>query len=277
MCSSDLLAAADSAARSAIARRMARFNGVPGDPESWEALDHLITKQSWRAAHFRTAGDDINYRRFFNINDLAGIRVEIRGVFEQIHRKVADLLQRGALDGLRIDHIDGLFDPKQYLLQLRELMPPPHYLVVEKILAPHESLREDWPVDGTTGYEFANLALDLLMNTESEAAFTQAYDAFTGDTRRFADIVRISKVRIMENEMASELNVLARDAARVARENIRTADFTHNFLQRALKEVVASFPVYRTYVDASGSPADTDHRDLDWAIAQAKQIGRAHV
>lgn len=265
------LAAGDPSARAAIALRIARFNGSPGDPESWEALDRLIAKQAWRAAHFRTAGDDINYRRFFNINDLAGIRVEIRGVFEQIHRKVAELLQSGALDGLRIDHIDGLFDPKQYLLQLRTLMPPQHYLVVEKILAPHESLREDWPVDGTTGYEFANLVLGLLMHKESEAAFTQAYAAFTGDTRRFADIVRASKLRIMENEMASELNVLARDAARVARENIRTADFTHNLLQRALKEVVASFPVYRTYLDASGSPAEADRRDLDWAITQAKR------
>ena len=265
------LVAGSGPARQAIAARLERFNGTPGDAASWDPLDQLISIQAWRTAHFRTAGDDINYRRFFNINDLAGLRMEIPAVFEQAHRKVAELLEAGVLDGLRIDHVDGLLDPKQYLQQLRSLAPAPIYLVVEKILAPHESLREDWPVAGTTGYEFANLVLGLLMNRDSESAFTQAYATFTGDTRRFSDVVRASKMRIMENEMASELHVLSRHAARVARENIRTTDFTRNLLQRALKEIVAAFPVYRTYIDSAGSPSESDRRDLDWAIAQAKR------
>jgi (1->4)-alpha-D-glucan 1-alpha-D-glucosylmutase len=125
-------------------------------------------------------------------------------------------------------------------------------------------------VDGTTGYEFTNLALGLLIDPAGEEGFTKAYIDFTGETHSFADVVRDCKLRIMRNEMASELNMLAREAARVARENPRTADFTHNVLQRAIREVVAFFPVYRTYVDTEGSPTEEDLRDLTWAMKQAR-------
>jgi (1->4)-alpha-D-glucan 1-alpha-D-glucosylmutase len=185
-------------------------------------------------------------------------------LFEHAHRLVFELLREGVLDGLRIDHIDGLLDPKGYLLRLRQQSPSPFYLVVEKILAHHEALRADWAVQGTTGYEFANLVLGLLMDPSGEEGFTQTYTAFTAEHSGFDAIVRDSKIRIMLNEMASELNVLARDAARVARQNPRTADFTRNILQRALKEIVACFPVYRTYVDGAGAPTEADRRDIDW-------------
>ncbi len=230
-----------------------RLNGEPGRLETWRELDALIEDQHWRAAHFRVAADDINYRRFFNINELAGLRMELPELFDHAHRLVFELLRDGVLDGLRIDHVDGLLDPKGYLLRLREHAPSPFYLVVEKILARHEALREDWPVEGTTGYEFANLVLGLLVDPSGEDGFTRTYTAFTGEHRAFDEIVRDCKIRIMLNEMASELNVLARDAGRVARQNPRTADFTRNILQRGLKEIVACFPVYRTYVDGAAA------------------------
>jgi (1->4)-alpha-D-glucan 1-alpha-D-glucosylmutase len=257
--------------RAAVEAAVARLNGEKGRLDTWRALDALIQDQHWRAAHFRVAADDINYRRFFNINELAGLRMELPELFDHAHRLVFDLLRDGTLDGLRIDHVDGLLDPKGYLQRLRERAPRPFYLVVEKILARHEPLREDWPVEGTTGYEFANLVLGLLVDPTGEEGFGRLYAEFAGGTRPFAEIVRECKLRIMLNEMASELNVLARDAARVARRNPRTQDFTRNILQRALKEIVACFPVYRTYVDDAAEPTEADRRDIDWAIAQARR------
>ena len=237
--------------------RRARFNGRAGDLDSFGRLDALIQAQYWRPAHFRVAADDINYRRFFNINDLAGIRMEVPEVFDHAHRLIFRLLDEGVLDGMRIDHIDGLLDPKAYCLRLREKAPRPFYLVVEKILAPHESLREDWAVDGTTGYEFANLLTGLLVDPAGEEALSAAYAAFAGSGGDFSEIVRDCKLRIMDDEMASELIVLARAAGRVARSHPRTADFTHNVLRRALKQIIACFPVYRTYVDQDGASEPT--------------------
>jgi (1->4)-alpha-D-glucan 1-alpha-D-glucosylmutase len=258
-------------ARAAVEAAVARLNGEAGRLETWRGLDALIQDQHWRAAHFRVAADDINYRRFFNINELAGLRMELPELFDHAHRLVFGLLDDGTLDGLRIDHVDGLLDPKGYLLRLRERAPRPFYLVVEKILARHEALREDWPVEGTTGYEFANLVLGLLVDPAGEEAMTRGYEEFAGGGRPFAEVVRGCKIRIMLNEMASELNVLARDAARLARHNPRAADFTRNILQRALKEIVACFPVYRTYVDGAATPTEADRRDIDWALAQARR------
>jgi (1->4)-alpha-D-glucan 1-alpha-D-glucosylmutase len=262
--------------REAVEGAVARCAGNEGDFESWKPLHALIQDQYWRLAHFRVAADDINYRRFFNINDLAGMRMELPDVFDHGHRLVFRLLKEGVLSGLRIDHIDGLLDPKGYLERLRAIAPrSDFYLVVEKILARHESLREDWPVQGTTGYEFVSLMLGLMIDSAGEASLTRAYAEFTGNSHSFAVVVRDSKLRIMGNEMASELNVLARDASRVARQNPRTADFTHNILHRALREVIACFPVYRTYIDAESSPTDADRRDLDWALAQARRTETA--
>ena len=258
--------------RAAIETAVARFNGQAGDFDSWHRLHGLIQDQLWRIAHFRVAADDINYRRFFNINDLAGLRMELPDVFDHVHRLAFRLLAEGTVDGLRIDHVDGLLDPGGYLRRLRAKAPrESFYLVIEKILARHETLSEEWPVEGTTGYDFTNQVTGLLIDPAGEEGFNEAYAAFVGVMPPFSDIVRQSKLRIMENEMASELNVLARDAARVARQNPRTADFTRNILSRALKEVIACFPVYRTYVDANGAPSDADRRDLDWAVAQARQ------
>ena len=259
------LSAADEGAWAALESRVAMFNG------NWRELDQLIGQQFWRVAFHRVAEDEINYRRFFNINDLAGLRVEVGPVFAHAHARLFRMLKSGEIDGVRIDHIDGLFDPKAYLEALRAGAPRPFYLVVEKILASHESLRSDWPVEGTTGYDFTNQMLEELVDPASEQAFTQIYRAFTGLTRDFETIARDCKLRIMENEMASELNALGRRAARLAAQSPMTADLTRGLLQRAIKQLVASFPVYRTYVDFSGAPTEDDRRDIAWAVARARR------
>jgi (1->4)-alpha-D-glucan 1-alpha-D-glucosylmutase len=260
--------AANGDARSALERALRQFRGNAGDLRSWSALDALIQKQHWRASHFRVAADDINYRRFFNINDLAGIRMELPEVFEQTHRLILELLRDGSLQGLRIDHVDGLLDPKEYLQRLRARAGIPFYLVVEKILAHHENLREEWPVEGTTGYEFCSQVTGLLVDGAAEYAFSRFYLEFTGEWQAFSQIVRESKIKIMENEMRSELETLSREAVHVARQNPRTTDFTQNILRRALKETIACFPVYRTYVDCV-SHDESDERYIHWAITQA--------
>ncbi len=259
------------AVRSAPAARAALDRGVAGLNQDWRALDGLIQLQSWRIADFRVAGDDINYRRFFNINDLAGMRMELPAVFRHAHARILPMIETGVLDGLRIDHIDGLLDPKAYIDTLRASVSKPFYLVVEKILAAHESLREDWKVDGTTGYDFTNLVLGVLVNPASEEAFTATYQEFTGLRSEFSTIVYDCKVRIMENEMASELNALGRDAGRVARQNPMTQDFTKTVLQRAIKQIVACFPVYRTYIEFDSDQDSADRRDLEWAFSQARR------
>ncbi len=259
------LTADEPAARGALDQRIAAMNA------DWQALDALIQQQFWRVAYYGVAGDDINYRRFFNINDLAGLRMELPAVFRHAHARILPMIEDGTLDGIRLDHVDGLLDPKRYFQDLRAACGRPFYLVVEKILAAHEQLREDWPVDGTTGYDFTNLVLGALINPAAEEAFSETYRSFTGLSTPFAEIVRDCKVRIMENEMASELNVLGRDAGRLARQNPMTADFTRNILQRAIKLIVACFPVYRTYIDMDGAQEEADRRDLDWAVAQARR------
>ena len=187
------------------------------------------------------------------------------------------LLREGALDGLRIDHIDGLLDPKGYLDRLRasafgpEKPAQPFYLVVEKILSREERLPEDWPIEGATGYEFANLVLGLTIDPSAEESLTRGYVEFTGEQRAFRELVRECKIRIMKNEMASELNVLARDAARVARQHRRTADFTRNILHRAIRELVACFPVYRTYLNAKGELLEVERGYLGRALARARR------
>jgi (1->4)-alpha-D-glucan 1-alpha-D-glucosylmutase len=265
-------------AEATLRRRLELLNGA-NDPTRRE-LDQLIQQQFWRASHFRVAGDDINYRRFFNVNDLAGLRVELPDVFEHAHRLVVRLLREGVLDGLRIDHIDGLLDPAQYLGRLRALAldleggARPFYLVVEKILGRHERLRPEWQVEGTTGYEFGNELLRLLTDARGEAALDAACHELAGQQAGFGEVVRDSKLFILENEMASELNVLARDAARVARQNSRTADFTRHILQRALRATVACFPVYRTYLDARGELSDADRSHILSALAAARDLER---
>jgi (1->4)-alpha-D-glucan 1-alpha-D-glucosylmutase len=252
---------------------IAADTGLPGQPDSWRALDSLIASQHWRLAHFSVAADEINYRRFFINSDLAGIRVERADVFDHAHALIFSLIDEGLVDGLRIDHVDGLLDPKVYLETLRAKSPRPIYLVIEKILAPHEHLRADWPVDGTTGYEIGTQLTRVLMVAESEQAVTKTYSDFVGETIPLSEQVYRCKLRVMDNELAAELAALSRRFADIAWSLGPTADLTELGLRRALRETIAHLSVYRTYVDDNGF-SDRDHREIGRAIELARRSQR---
>src|SRR5262249_2549003 len=196
-----------------------------------------------------------NYRRFFDIADLAGIRVEEPELFEASHRLVGDWVAEGRLQGLRIDHVDGLFDPEEYCRRLRTLMSdrqagesPRFTILVEKVLARHERLRQRWPVDGTTGYEFMNLVNGLFVDPAGEDGLNRAYRRFLGASGNFDDILRAAKALVIDNLLASELNVLADALDRLSESHWLSRDFTRARLRAVLRDIVIAFPVYRTYV-----------------------------
>ena len=234
-----------------------------------EALDVLIAKQHWRLAHFATAGDEINYRRFFINSELGGIRIDRDEVFVHAHRLIFELIEEELVEGLRIDHVDGLLDPKGYLEMLRAKAPRPIYLVIEKILAPHEDLRADWPVEGTTGYEIGAQLTRVLTQGRGEAAVSAAYEDFVGEVTAPHEEAYRCKLRVMDNELAVELATLARLTARLAWSVPRTVDLTELALRRVWREILAQLEVYRTYVDARGVEA-RDRRELGLAIGRAR-------
>lgn len=250
------------------------MNGTAGEPESFAPLHRLLESQAYRLAWWRVASDEINYRRFFDINDLAGLRMELQEVFDATHGLVGELLRAGALDGLRIDHPDGLRDPKAYFQQLRERLETDNgddfYLVVEKILANYERLPADWPVQGTTGYEFMYLTNNLLVDGDGQAPLTRMYHRFVGRNIDYGELLYERKKLIIRNQLSSELTVLANLADGLAQANPKTRDFTLNGLRDALIEIVANFPVYRTYITAEGI-SDEDRRYIHWALALARK------
>jgi len=264
-----------------IDQNVARFNGSPDDPRSFDNLHELIKAQPYRFAQWRVAADDINYRRFFDINDLAALRTENESVFNKTHELILHLVAQGQVDGLRVDHPDGLYNPAGYLklLQSRlraELAPQNReaYLVIEKILTGEEHLREDWPVDGTTGYEFANLVNGLFVDPASQDRMDRIYRSFTGNSSDFNDLVYSCKKLILKVVLASELTVLSNLLSRIALADRHTCDFTLNGLRSALAEIIAEFPVYRTYVSACGVSED-DRRYVRQAVAAAKRRSNA--
>lgn len=238
--------------------------------EGRDALIRLIDAQYWRPARYSVAADDINYRRFFIVSDLAAIRVERDDVFQHVHRLTFELVREGLVEGLRVDHIDGLYDPKGYCLKLRESCPRPIYVVVEKILAPHEALRADWQVDGTTGYEFASAVTRLLTDPRGEQALTDVYGDYVGSVRALAEEERTAKRNIIDYEMAAELDALTVRLRALAASVPLTADLTRNAIRSALREVVAAMPVYRTYIDGNRLD-EQDERNLAVAVARARQ------
>jgi len=243
--------AADGPMAAALAERLAHLGSEAGR----EGLDRLIGVQHWRPARYSVAADEINYRRFFIVSDLAGLRVERDEVFDHVHALIFQLVEDELVDGLRVDHIDGLFDPKAYCLKLRARCPRPVWLVVEKILAPEEMLPADWVADGTTGYEFASETMQLLTDPQGEVALTQGYEAFTGDRQSVVEVERAAKLAIMDFEMAAELGALARGLKTLAGRQRDSGDLSLGALGLVLKHFVASLPVYRTYVDAGPSRA----------------------
>ncbi len=259
--------------REHITRNLQEFNGIPGKPESFDLLHALLEEQAYRLSYWRTAVQEINYRRFFDINDLVGLRMEHFPVFQAAHARLIDLIQRGWIDGIRLDHIDGLYDPEQYLLQLRQQLSSirrPVYIVVEKILARGESLSSSWPVEGTTGYDFLAQINGLWVQEKHQAEVEHIYQRFCGYLAADVDVVYMSKKIITSTSMASELNVLAHELNRLSELDRKSRDFTLDSLQEALREIVACFPVYRTYLSERGLTL-ADKEEIDTAIERAAQ------
>jgi (1->4)-alpha-D-glucan 1-alpha-D-glucosylmutase len=262
-----------SALRRHLERVTKEFNGQPGKPESFDLLHALLEQQPYRLSYWRTAMQEINYRRFFDINDLIGIRMEYQPLFHAAHVRLIELAEQGMIDGVRLDHIDGLLDPQQYLSQFRkatENSANPLYLIVEKILARQEWLNADWPVDGTTGYEYLALLNGLWVREENLRQVESIYREFREQSQPDRDVVYHAKRLITATSMASELNVLAHELNNLSEQSRRSRDNTHDGLQEALREVVACFPVYRTYISAHGFSA-ADEMAVNEAIGQAKR------
>lgn len=281
-----------------------QINGVPGDPLSFARLEELLDLQAYRPCFWRVASDEINYRRFFDVNDLAALSTEREEVFAAVHRRVLAWVGEGALDGLRIDHPDGLFDPKQYLdrlqtharlstarslldrrpehyagatwqaaegpLRERFALSPtqPIYVTVEKILGTGESLPEEWATDGTTGYEFVNVVNGLFVDQGHEQTKSKCYFELTGFGEPFDELVYTSKFHLLQSSLASELHMLAHQLDRIAQAARWSRDFTLNGLRHALREVIACFPVYRSYVNEG--VGENDRLMILRAVARAR-------
>ncbi len=300
------------------------FNGIPGVPSSFDLLDALLREQAYRLAHWRVAGEEINYRRFFDINHLAAIRMEDERVMKRAHVLVLRLISEGKAHGLRIDHPDGLFKPTLYLRGLQEefamtlaqalfrerlglaadaaLDPAqeadwaaveplvrarvredaargrasplfrPLYVVVEKILARDERMPPAWAVHGTTGYEVMARLNGLFVDERNARAMDEIFTRFTGQRLDYAELVYQKRRQTMADSMSSEIQVLARQLSRISEHDRRTRDFTLNSLRRALVEVLACFPVYRTYLSTAGKPPDEhDRRFVEAAVRRARR------
>lgn len=269
--------------RSFLDENVRQINGIKGDPRSFDQLDTLLNDQAYRLADWRVAAEEINYRRFFDINELAALRMENPEVFEASHQLVFRLLKEGAVTGLRIDHVDGLYDPPDYLQKLqgwaRKEWPEvadsetrPLYLIVEKILGANERIPESWPVHGTTGYDFLALINGLFVNRANERSIGAAYARFVGKEKTFEELAYQCKQLIMNVSMASELNVLGHQLNRLSERDRRFRDYTLNSLTHAIREIIACFPVYRTYITASPEGILDRDRAFIWqAVIKAKR------
>ena len=281
-------------------------NGRPGDPRSFDCIHRLLEAQVYRLSHWRVSGEEINYRRFFDINDLIGLRMENPRVFAATHQLLRHLLAEDLIQGVRIDHCDGLLNPRQYLIRLQMLFAasqcigatprpplaengieadvqqvfgqhdwmkdrPPLYTVVEKILEPGEDLPTEWPVDGTSGYDFTTLVNGIFIDRRNERAFTNLFNRFTGTSFNVDTLIYNSKKLIMGASLASEVNVLAHMLDAISATDRYARDFTRKALRDVIRETIACFPVYRTYIDERGEMTDRDRAHINDAIARAKR------
>jgi len=310
-------------ARDALDAAIALFNGTVGDPHSFDLLDALITAQPYRPAFWRVAAEEINYRRFFDVNELAAIRVELPEVFMATHQLILQLLAERRVTGLRIDHPDGLWDPPRYFRRLQERYLTdaiqtrlahgeqrqagadaaeqvdanaleqavmdwlearaqrgatnwPLYVIAEKILSEREPLPPDWAVDGTTGYDFLSAATGLFVDSANERAFDRLYHNFIAgedwhNQAAFGELVHASKQRIMRSALASEMNSLSHQLARITEKSRRYRDFTLRGITQALREVIACMDVYRTYIAGPQAVSERDRKYISQAVAEARR------
>jgi (1->4)-alpha-D-glucan 1-alpha-D-glucosylmutase len=268
----------------ALAGVLARFSAET--PDGQRRLHELLERQNYRLAWWRAAADEINWRRFFDINTLAGLRVELPRVFDATHEKILSLYAEGLIDGVRIDHVDGLADPRLYCRKLRRSMEVagekrpqdvqqgPPYIVVEKILAPCERLPADWLTDGTTGYDFMDQVSGVLHDADGEAALTHLWTSLTGRPWDFETEEHEARRQILQDNLASELNATAAALHRIARRDLKTRDYTLTAIRRALTEILVHFPAYRIYAGRAGR-SDVDTQVMDRALAGAHRTFRA--
>jgi (1->4)-alpha-D-glucan 1-alpha-D-glucosylmutase len=257
-----------------IKRRLTAFDGRT--PEGFPRLHQLLEQQTYRLASWRTAADDINWRRFFDVNELGGLRVERSAVFEATHAKIFELIGAGLVDGLRVDHIDGLADPRGYCRKLRRrvdaLAPGRHVpIFVEKILGEGETLREDWKVDGTTGYEFMNQLSLLQHDPQGFEPLAELWMHHSERPSAFIEEAWLARQQILNGSLAGDFESVAQALLQVARDDVMTRDLTLGAIRRALQALIVHFPVYRTYIGALGrSPAD--ERVFQQALSGARNI-----
>jgi (1->4)-alpha-D-glucan 1-alpha-D-glucosylmutase len=235
------------------------------------ALDDFLNQQNYRLAYWKTADQQLGYRRFFDVNTLIGLRVEREHVFDETHALVLDWLRRGVLDGVRIDHPDGLRDPAQYLQRLRERAPNA-WIVAEKILEPGEFLRESWPIEGTSGYDFLNVALGVLVSPDGMKELNALYEDFTAEPVWFPAIAHDKKINVMQEALGSDVNRLTSLLVDICEANRDQRDYTRAEMRRAIREIAACFRVYRTYVEpVRGEVTEKDRRNIESAVECAKQ------
>ena len=271
--------AEDATVARAIDDELTQVNGTPGDPRSFDELDSILMEQSYRLAFWRVATEEINYRRFFDINDLAAIRMEEGAVFDDTHQLVLKLVAEGRIQGVRLDHTDGLYDPAEYFAKLRRAIENAGsqsarrevYLVAEKILSTGEELPASWPVEGTTGYDFLAACSGVFIDRAAEKPLTRLYHEVTGDPRTFAEHARDSKRAIMRSSLSSEIHMLSQRLERIAMRDRRSRDFTLPVLHRAVAETIAAFPVYRTYIRPDGSREPNDEHIVRRATRLARR------
>lgn len=266
--------------RADIDGALSRFSAAT--PQGLEALHALLERQHYRLGWWRGAADGINWRRFFEITDLAGVRVEQDDVFEATHALIFRLYTEGLIDGVRIDHVDGLADPGAYCRKLRQRLaalasqrPPelphaPAYIIVEKILAADEQLRTDWGLDGTTGYEFMDQVGALLHDPAGDAPLAALWTDLTDEPGDFQAEVRQARRQLLANNLSGEFEAAARALHAVARTDLRTRDFSLGAIRRVFIELLVVFPVYRTYADSNGRD-ELDQQVIDSALEQARQ------
>jgi (1->4)-alpha-D-glucan 1-alpha-D-glucosylmutase len=259
-----------------IAGGLAAYRAGPERPAPTLALHHLLDRQHYRLGHWRLASSDINYRRFFDVNTLAGLRIEDAGTFAAVHRLVKKLIEDDKLQGLRLDHIDGLRDPAQYFQRLRRLIrdarggdAKPFYTVVEKILGEHEKLHRFAGVHGTTGYEWMNAITQVLLDGSGLDQLDEVWRQISSRPPRLEPILKDAKRRVIETLLTSEFTVLSRLLARIAAGQYATRDYSADSLRQALELYVLHFPVYRTYLTSAG-PTAHDRALIDETIARAR-------
>ncbi|HUY82858.1 MAG TPA: malto-oligosyltrehalose synthase [Acidobacteriaceae bacterium] len=291
--------------QAAIAAAIEKVNGTLGDTGSFDRLHDVLEAQPYRLAFWRVSAEEINYRRFFDVNDLVGLRMENPEVFAATHSLIRKMMAAGQVTGLRIDHCDGMFNPRQYLIRLQLLyiasqccgptpqdpvapngiesviretvrgydwskVHGPFYVVVEKILEPREALPQEWPVQGTSGYDFVHFANQVFIQQENRKRFTDLYAAFTGRTFEPDEIIYRAKLQVMQNALASETYVLTNLLSHLGSADRRARDFTDSILESVIRETIACFPVYRTYIDDRGQYTERDRAVIHHAISRAK-------